>query len=233
MRIGIDIRPLGSASGGRGVGTYIRGLLSGLAGELEDRGSGRGDDVVLFAHQRDGRVEAPARFASVALSRPRRGITLWDQIAWPLLLSRRRIAVFHSPFYAVPRWRPASCRVVQTIHDLTPLKLPGSVPPRAARVFRANFRLARAADRIIVHSETTRADVIERLGIPEERVTVVPEACDFTPEEIAAADAALPSMLARFGLTRPYLLHAGGHDMVKNLPAVVSAFGALSAAGRD
>ena len=233
MRIGIDIRPLGSASGGRGVGTYIRGLLSGLERELEARGADRRDDVVLFSHRQDERLEPPTRFKAVRLSRPRRGITLWDQIAWPLLLSRRRIAVFHSPFYAVPRWRPSGCRVVQTIHDLTPLKLPGSVPARAARVFRANFQLARAADRIIVPSETTRGDVADMLGIALDRVTVVPEACDITPAEIAAADQALPRTLARLGLQQPYLIHSGGHDMVKNLTGVINAFAALAVAGRD
>ncbi len=233
MRIGIDIRALGSASAGRGVGTYIRGLLGGLAGEIEEAGAQRSQDVVLFAHQRDGVLSSAGRFESVALSRPRRGITLWDQIAWPLLLSRRRIAVFHSPFYAVPRLRPSGCRVVQTIHDLTPLKRPGSVPPRAARIFRANFQLARTADRIIAPSEATRADVIQMLGIDAGRVQVVPEACDITDAEIAAADEALPRTLARLGLRRPYLIHSGGHDMIKNLSGVVAAFSMLAASRRE
>src|SRR5262249_19613796 len=165
VRVGIDVRPLASASGRRGVGSYIRGLLHGLAEVCGD------EEFLLFQGTRAD-VDLPDRFERVRLSRPERAITLWDQIAWPRLLSRRRVSVFHSPFYAVPRVRPRGCAVVQTVHDLTPLRMPGAVSPRQARVFRFNFRLARSADRIIVPSRATRADVVAMLGIPEERVRV-------------------------------------------------------------
>jgi len=169
----------------------------------------------------------------VALGRPSRGITLWDQIAWPPLLARLRVSVFHSPFYAIPRFRPPGCRLVQTVHDLTPLKLPASVSKHNARIFRLNFRLARRADRLIVPSEFTRGDVLELLACPPERITVIPEAADVTPEEIASADAARADVLARLDMKRAYLLHTGGHDVVKNLPGLLEAFAVLAGQGRD
>lgn len=227
MRIGIDIRALGGASGRRGVGTYIRGLLGGLAREIE----GAGHEVLLFS---SGPVEpAPAGFTPVTLRRPTRGITLWDQIAWPPLISLRKLSVFHSPFYAIPRLRPARCRAVQTIHDLTPLKFPGAVSRRNARIFRVNFSLARSADRIIVPSEATRRDVESLLRIPPERIAVIGEAADITAEEAEAASERIPATLQRLGVVLPYILHTGGHDIVKNLPGTLAAFAALAARGRD
>lgn len=228
MRIGIDIRALGSASGRRGVGVYVRGLLSGLAQAMP-----AGDDLVLFGNGLEGEVPAVPRAARVTLRRPRRAITVWDQIAWAPTLARRRISVFHSPFYAVPRLRPPGCRIVQTIHDLTPLKIPGSVSRRNARLFRINFSLARAADRIIVPSEATRADVVSILGIPEGRIRVIPEASDITPGEVDGPVDRPAQAASRLGLRARYLMHAGGHDAVKNLPRLVQAMCILRGRGRD
>ena len=230
VRIGIDVRALDTASGRRGVGSYIRGLICGLAHALR----GGQDEVLLFRHRWAGKDPGlPGAFTAVSLTRPRRAITLWDQIAWPPLLARRRVGVFHSPFYAVPRFRPAACRVVQTIHDLTPLKLPGTVSKRNARLFAANFNLARGADRIIVPSKATKADVVALLKIPEDRIAVVPQGCDITPVDLTRADEEVGRVMEGLRLKERYLLHTGGHDVVKNLPRLLDAFASLVGQGRD
>ena len=229
MRIGIDVRALSGASGRRGVGTYIRGLLAGLSAEM----AGSADELVLFGNGLEADTALPEGITRVTLRRPLRAITFWDQIAWPPLLAARQVTVFHSPFYAVPRVRLLRCRVVQTIHDLTPLKLPGAVSPRNARIFRMNFNLARSADRVIVPSMATRDDVMALLGIPAGRIAVIPEAADITQDEVARAGADPDRVLSRLGIRRRYLLHTGGHDVVKNLPGVLSAFAMLSSQGRE
>jgi glycosyltransferase involved in cell wall biosynthesis len=228
VRIGIDVRALESASGRRGVGAYIRGLLAGLSQERD------GEEILLF-QGRGADAASPGGFERVRLSRPARAITLWDQIAWPPLLSRRRVDVFHSPFYAVPRLRPRGCAIVQTVHDLTPLTRAGAVPPRDERVFRLNFQLARTADHLIVPSQATRADVQRLLGVPASRISVIPEAAGVEPHELAAGESRIEAVREKLGLApqRPFLLHAGGHDPVKNLPRLIDAFARLLAEGRE
>ena len=229
MRIGIDVRALSTASGRRGVGTYIRSLTAALAQEVR----GTSDSIILFDNGSGDSLPQLDKVTRVKLMRPRRGITLWDQVAWPPTLAARRVDVFHSPFYAVPRVTPPRCRVVQTVHDLTPLKLPDAVSPRQRKLFRFNFQLARTAHRLIVPSEATRTDVISLLGVPSERIIVIPEAADITPADVVQADARIPQVLRRLRIGRAYLLHTGGHDAVKNLPRLLSAFTALIQQGRD
>ncbi|MGH9866842.1 MAG: glycosyltransferase family 4 protein [Candidatus Polarisedimenticolia bacterium] len=227
MRVGIDVRALQTASARRGVGTYIRGLLGGLALARRD------EEILLFGAP--GAVEVPPAFERVELSRPRRAITLWDQIAWPALLSRRGVTVFHSPFYAVPRLRPRSCAIVQTVHDLTPLRFPGAVTARQARVFRFSFKMARSAHRIIVPSAATRDDVVSLLGVPADRVAVIPLASGVGPDDVIAADGEAPGALRRAGLGErsSFLLHTGGHDPIKNIPCLLDAFAVLRKQGRQ
>lgn len=207
----MDIRALGTASARRGIGAYIRGLLAGLASVL-DAGT---DEIIAFSHRRDGDLQIPDALRHERLSRPRRATTLWDQFAWPPLLRRRGIHVFHSTFYAVPLLR--GCRVVQSIHDLSPLRRPDLVSRRNSLIFRINFALARTADRILVPSEFTRGDVMDYLGLPSERIMVIPYASDLT---VAEAELHRHRSVA---VPRPYLLHSGGHDPIKNIPVILEA----------
>ena len=58
-----------------------------------------------------------------------------------------------------------------TIHDLIPLRYPNLTNIDSFRFARIVSQLARRADHIVTVSEKSRRDVIELLGVPEERVT--------------------------------------------------------------
>lgn len=115
--------------------------------------------------------------------------------------------------------------LVQTIHDLTPLKIPGSVSLRNRLVFKANFACARRARRIIVPSRATAEDVEAILGIPAGRIRRVPEAATVPPSLLRGAARVLEGLRVRVGLPGRYLLHTGGHDPVKDLPTALEAAG--------
>jgi glycosyltransferase involved in cell wall biosynthesis len=76
---------------------------------------------------------------------------------------------------------------------------------------------------VIAVSEATKRDVVERLRVPSERVTVIPEAVDsaFAPPP---RDAARVQVRARFGVGAPYVLYVGQFDPRKNMDGLVSAF---------
>jgi glycosyltransferase involved in cell wall biosynthesis len=220
MRLGLDARKLHDF----GIGTYIRALLGEFAA------LGRPEALVVYG---------PPGVAPPEEVSAHRGATWRAEPAPPYSLTelwrmarharRDAVTVFHAPHYVCPPILP--CPAVVTIHDLIHLRF----PPRRRHVLaplyaRVMLRLAvRRAARLIAVSESTRRDLVERLGAPAARVRVIPNgvAPRFRPADDAAA---LDGTLARLGLHRPYLLFVGNPLPHKNLPRLLEAFAGLPAA---
>jgi glycosyltransferase involved in cell wall biosynthesis len=118
--------------------------------------------------------------------------------------------------FVLPR-RPT----VLTAHDLLPRE------PRPGQVA-AQRRLFGAVDALIVHSRFGKAQLVERLNVPEERVNVIPHgAFDYLtrieptlPSELGAPGGADGPVVLFFGLLRPY----------KGVDVLLSAWREVSAA---
>ena len=99
--------------------------------------------------------------------------TYWYLSALPRAAKHDGVDVLHCPTQRAPL--RARTPLVVTIHDVAVLRHPEAFN-RWTRTFSAFAlpRVARAARRIIVGSEYTRAEVIELLRVEEEKVRVVP-----------------------------------------------------------
>jgi glycosyltransferase involved in cell wall biosynthesis len=141
-----------------------------------------------------------------------------DQIRTPLslaLTSRGQRAVYHSPFYVFPYLLRLPS--VVTLYDLTPLLPQAGFSASARLVYTLAHRLAAVrARRIITLAQAARADLVQRLGIPPERIVVVPPG--HNPTAPAPGDAGLPP---------EYLLYVGINKPHKNLPRLVEAYRTL------
>ena len=73
----------------------------------------------------------------------------------------------------------AGMRLVVTVHDLIPEVFPDAylADPGLRRRWRARRELIRAADHVFTLSRSGTADVVERLGVPESRVTMIGAGC--------------------------------------------------------
>lgn len=143
---------------------------------------------------------------------------LWEQTILPLSARGR---LLWSPNNTGPI---ASRRHVCTMHDLIPLEHPEWFNPRFAAWYQWLLpRLARNLDHVVAISEFTRQRVQELLGVPESRITVVPNGVDAayhprTEEETAA-------VRSRFELGgNPYLLYVGSLEPRKNLAGLMKAW---------
>ena len=147
----------------------------------------------------------------------------WEQAALPALA--RGAALIYSPANLAP---VASRRNVVVIHDAAALRHPEWYSPVYVRWQRAVLpRIARRARQVITVSEFSRRELAETLGVPGERIAIVPNGVDerFVPgADPAPARAAL-------GFEGPYALAVGTRIARKNAAALDAAVRRLAEAG--
>ena len=185
MRVAIDVSPLRQTRAG--TARYLRGLLPELEGLVD--------------------VEPLAWGGS------RKAATLARDLWWyPRELPRRAGAanVLHCPSFRGPLSSRAP--LVVTVHDLAVLRRP-QVFNRWTRAYSRLFvpRVVRAAQRVIAVSEFTKREVLDVLGVPGERVRVVPNGVG---EPFVAEGARADG---------DYVLAVGTVEPRKNLPRLAEA----------
>ena len=167
-------------------------------------------------------LETPLRLAAVTrrpqrvphgiepLVVPARSQVFRMALRLPRLLRRLRPDVSHF-HYVMPPSAPG--RVVLTVHDLSFERRPELMNRRDRVLFRSLVpRSVRRADRILVGSDWTRSDLVERYDVPDEKVVVTPYGVDplFTREGPARNGS-------------PYLLFVGGLQPRKDPGTAVDA----------
>jgi len=144
----------------------------------------------------------------------------WKHLALPVALARDQRDVFHSPTGTLPLWAP--CHQVVTIHDLFAVVEPRWFAPRVGWQLRTTQRrAARAANGVIAVSDCTRRDLVERLGVPASRISVVYNGVDhsrFRPAEVDAE-----AVARRFGVRYPFILFVGSLMPWRNAPRLLRA----------
>lgn len=151
----------------------------------------------------------PGRY-EVALPRKRFAHKLghaWEQAVLPATARRRGTSIIYNPAILAPLAWP---RNVVSIHDAVALSHPEWYSRPYVAWQRAVLpRIARRAVRVITGSEFAKAELVEQLGVPPERVVVIAGGVDerFRPE------AARPR-------ERPYVLSVATLGARKNLAAL-------------
>jgi len=134
----------------------------------------------------------------------------WEQVTLPRLLRARRAGLLHAPDSFLPLRR--NCPAVLTVHDLAFEAMPEDMPGKTGWKYRTLVpRCARSAQAVICPSRFTADDVVERCGVPPDRVRVISEA----PALRRGSDPAPPGR---------YLLSAGDLRPKKNLPLLIAAY---------
>lgn len=126
--------------------------------------------------------------------------------------------------------RAGGMPLVVTVHDLLPLRHPEWFTRQTRAHTRLYMPFVRKAARLIVPSQYTRAEVIELLRVPPDRVVVIPmaRAARFAPRVVDRN-----RLAAEFGIGGRYVLAAGTLEPRKNLVAVLRAFRRVAEAVPD
>jgi glycosyltransferase involved in cell wall biosynthesis len=230
--VAIDARHLQTVARVRGIGRYTRNLLAAFARRAPPDLRWTLLRLRNFPVAEPGLLPAHDDIATSRLRRPELSMLALDPVLLSFELAGKGIDVYHSTQLSLPARR--NFPAVVTIHDLAPLIWPAHYLrlPYSRIGHSWQYALARRADAVIAVSEATKRDVVERLGVPQERVSVVPEAVDSSfdppsPEEGRAL------ARARFGLPDRYVLYVGQFDPRKNVRGLLRAFAVAADRDRD
>lgn len=114
-------------------------------------------------------------------------------------------------------------KIITTVYDMTYVRFPETMDARNLRRISAGMeRSAKRSDRIITISEFSKREIIDLLGVPEEKVSVIYSAPSFS-EETADSEVTL----GKYGITKPYILYVGTVEPRKNLVRLIHAFETL------
>jgi glycosyltransferase involved in cell wall biosynthesis len=215
--IGLDVRLTYSTAGG--ISRYVRHLASDLPAM---------DQSLAYTHlYRRGHAES--------FSREARRVDCWtpahhrlERLALAVEVWPHRLDLLHSPDFIPPAW--GYKQSVITVHDLTFLRYPQFLTAESRRYYNNQIRGAVAqAAAISADSHATRHDLVNLLGVPPGKITVIylglePKYAPTARHDAAPVDGAI---LQRLGLTQGYLLFVGTFEPRKNVDGLLAAYALL------
>lgn len=207
LRVLVDGRALTDASSFRGIGTYVRHVVDGLARHPEV-------DLTVLCRRKAVLPDGGRRLTALRMA-PGRWQDREHELLLPLDLRRRPVDVVLSPALDAPR----SCPVpwVQTLHDAWPAAHDESgADPVAWRRQAERFSAAAA---VVTVSRWSADSAVQLLGIDPAKVRVIPHGVSsaFRPGD-GPADP-------------PYLLFVGEYDPRKRHDHAFAAVARLAERG--
>ena len=154
---------------------------------------------------------------------------LGEQTLLPLMAARAKVDLVHSLASTAPLWGPF--RRVVTVHDLIYARFPEAHAGLREKGMRVLVpAAARRSHRVITDSLSTRADLIDLLGLPAERIDVVPLGLGAVrrAEPLGEADVRERLRLS----ARRVVLSLSAKRPHKNLLALIGALARIPAAER-
>jgi glycosyltransferase involved in cell wall biosynthesis len=211
-----------------GIGTYIRGLIQGLA-EVE-LGLCARPDLTLYASRvscQGARLDTSDPLSSFGLE------MVVSRLPGPLLTRAWDVGIVsapigfdivHSASLAVPRGANGETRrgrSVVSVQDLAWRHFPETTTRRGRRWHEDAMRRAlRTADSFVVPSHATAHDLVQA-GASSSSISVIPYGADHLPPSDPEGVAAL---LRRRGVEGEFLLTVGTAEPRKNLDRLMAAF---------
>jgi glycosyltransferase involved in cell wall biosynthesis len=206
MRIGVDGRELSGQP--TGVGRYLQRLLRewGLSAEA------RAHQFTIYSP--DAAIALPPDLNGEVTRVPGSGGTRWEQGALAAAVRRDRPDVFFAPGYGGPLL--TAIPLVVVMHDVSFAAHPEWFRPREGWRRRLLARAtARRARSVLTVSQFSRGEIVRYLGVPPDRVHVIPHGVDVHGTPSPARD--------------PLVLFVGSIFNRRHVPVLVQAFARLAA----
>ena len=223
MHIGLNAHLLSSSRSYRaaGINWYVYSLLKHLPTV-----AGQHSFTVFLGDREAGEAFSglQTRVSTLPTARPAVRIA-WEQLVQPMRLMAERVDLLHSLAFVQPVVLP--CPGIVTIYDLSFVLFPQRLQPWRRLYLRWGSTLsARRAKRVVAISASTKRDIISLLGVPEEKVDVVPCGVDddFRPVDKPGL---LDELRRKHSLPPRMLLFVGTIEPRKNLTTLLKSYALL------
>jgi glycosyltransferase involved in cell wall biosynthesis len=199
-----------------GIGTYTRHLLEGLWNH--------GNGFEVHAITREQHAGLVRQWCSTVTVVNVPIYTIREQ--WLIPQAAEGCDLLHIPHYNAPLL--SRVPMIASILDLIQIMDRGYRRSVKSWVYARPLLnlVARKADHIVTISEYSKAQIVERLGIPADRVTAIycGVSAEFRPVD---RDPAFKSVSERLGIREPYVLYVGSLKPYKNVSILLQAFAML------
>ncbi len=223
MHIGLNAHLLSSSRSYRaaGINRYVYSLLKHLPTV-----AGQHRFTVFLGDRKAGEALAglETRVSTLPTVQPAVRI-VWEQLVQPVRVMAERVELLHSLAFVQPLVLP--CPGVVTIYDLSFVLFPQRLQPWRRLYLRWGSTLsARRATRVVAISASTKRDIINLLGVPGQKVDVVPCGVDddFRPVDEPGL---LDQLRRKHGLPPRMLLFVGTIEPRKNLTMLLKSYALL------
>ena len=220
MRIALDLRWVRGQQLD-GISRYALNLVTHLAAAAPEH------DYLVIGQEEALRLHlSPRTLTRIQIAAHPYGLlSLKDMAYSPRAISQLAPHIFHAPHYLTSPCRGNYKKIV-TVFDLIPFLFPKALS-KSRLLWRIFYRfplltstILRSADAILTASEHTKRDIIRLLGVPADRIHVIPCGLEsrFRQGILVERD-----FFARYRLPQTFLLYVGRQDPYKGLAYLVDA----------
>jgi len=210
MRIGISTRILLSTT--TGMRRYTLELINQLKKIIKPS-----DELIFFwgpGYEETDYLIEKDEINKIKISKKIKKQKLWEQFILPYRMKKNNLDIYHcTTNYNIPFLNLTKIPIILTIHDIIPV----IYPRYYSKYENIRFSFAsKSADYIIADSENTKNDLINKLKVNSEKISVIPLDISkkFFKKNIKVSK--LDEVKNKYRINSPYLLATGGPLEAKN-----------------
>ncbi|MDO9184263.1 MAG: glycosyltransferase family 1 protein [Bacteriovorax sp.] len=231
MRIGFDAKR--ATHNFRGLGNYSRGLIEGLLKYYPS------EELLLYSPPvqnirgsewlnslpKKAIIKTPHTFLESKMP------SLWRSFSIAPDLKKDNLDIFHGLSHEIPYGLKGKLpfKKIVTMHDLIYLRYPQFFPLLDRVVYNQKFKYAaKNSDLVIAICEQTKLDLIELLGVNEQKIKVHYQSCSPIFYQLFESSA-LDKVKMKYNLKKPFILNVGAFEERKNQLTLLLAYAQIEA----
>ena len=220
MKIGFDAKR--AFRNNTGLGNYSRSLITQTIKQSSNQ-------AFLYTPSVKGRYEHHFDdFKEIKTVTPK-GLwrlvpSVWRSVGVRHAVKRDGVELFHGLSHELPHGLPKGVKQVVTMHDLIVMRFPEFFKPADRVIHRLKMRHACCvADVVVAISEQTKHDLVELMGVEEEKIRVVYQSCDSVFWGVKGSERTNVEVKEKYGLSERYIICVGTLEERKNQLMVIEA----------